>query len=124
MRCDSCHLQVCYDDQRAEECKAEPPTATAAQYGVIEVPSLSVIKRVDKLEPQIADHERRLGGNSDRVRDLTQEHLHNIAELRREVAEMRTELDREQKYRASLALRVAELEKWYSACINPVLTFW
>lgn len=112
IRCDRCHLAVNYSHQRREECNVEPPTATAVQYGVIEVPSLSVIDRLDKLEPQVVDHERRLNGNRDRVNDLAQGHLHDIAELRREVAEMRTELNRDQKYHASMSLRVAQLEAW------------
>lgn len=112
IRCDTCHIAVGYNDQRTESCAAEPPTATAVQYGTITAPSPSFIERLDKLEPQIADHERRLTGNSNRVRDIAQEMLTNLAELRRQVAEMRTEFDRDQKYRASLVLRVNQLEAW------------
>lgn len=121
IRCDTCHVAVGYTDQRVEACNAEPPTATAVQYGTITAPSPSFIERLDKLEPQIADHERRLTGNSNRVRDIAQEMLTNLAELRRQVAEMRTELDREQKYRASLALRVAQLESLRGQAPNPDL---
>lgn len=132
LRCDRCHLICSYADQRIEPCPADtvthhydpargwydPNEPAAVPSDAAVAVDLDTERRLDSIdtsisahEQRIADHERRLGGNSDRVRDIAQEHLHDIAELRREVAELQTELRREQRYRASLAQRVAGMEK-------------